>query len=98
VLFRASCLTIQISVSSVLQKYHSLFQGDLFIHDYFNHLKHLSNLLHDVVHPMSDPSMVINVLRRLNSKFSHTISMLTARKPLPTFLFTRDYLLQEESR
>jgi hypothetical protein len=46
----------------------------------------------------SDPAMVINTLRGLNSKFSHAISVLTARKPLPAFLFTRDYLLQEESR
>jgi hypothetical protein len=68
------------------------------IHDYFSRLKHLVDLLRDIGHPVSDPAMVINALRGLNSKFSHAISVLTARKPLPSFLFSRDYLLQEEAR
>jgi hypothetical protein len=46
---------------------------------------------------VSDPAKVINALRGLNSKFSHTISLLIARKPLPS-LFTHDYLLEEEAR
>jgi hypothetical protein len=79
-----------------LQEFHSLFQGELSINDYFTRLKHLTNLLRDVGHPMSDPAMVINTLRGLNSKFSHAISVITTRKSLPSFLFMRDYLLQEE--
>jgi hypothetical protein len=58
----------------------------------------LADLLLDVGHLVPDPVMVINALRGLNSKFSHAISVLTAHKSLPTFLFTRDYLLQEEAR
>jgi hypothetical protein len=81
-----------------LQEYHGLYQGNLSIHDYFSRLKHLSDLLRDVGHLMSDPAMVINALRGLNSKFSHAISVLITHKPLPSFLFVRDYLLQEESR
>jgi hypothetical protein len=81
-----------------LQEFHGLYQGELFVHDYFSHLKHLSNLLRDGGHPVSDPAMVINTLRGLNSKFSHAISVLTTCKSLPSFLFARDYLLQEESR
>jgi hypothetical protein len=81
-----------------LQEFHDLFQGDLSVHDYFSHLKQLADLLCDVGHLVSDPATVINVLRGLNTKFSHAISVLTTRKPLPTFLFTRDYLLQEEAR
>jgi hypothetical protein len=41
--------------------------------------------------------MVINALCGLNSMFIHAISVLIAHKPLPTFLFTQDYLLQEEA-
>jgi hypothetical protein len=81
-----------------LQEFHSHFQGELSINDYFSHLKHLADLLRDVGHPVYDPAMVINALRGPNSKFSHTILVITARKPLPSFLFTRDYLLQEEAR
>jgi hypothetical protein len=65
-----------------LQEFHSLFQGELPIHDYFSRLKHLADLLRDVRHPVSDLAMVINALCGLNFKFSHAISVLTARKPL----------------
>jgi hypothetical protein len=81
-----------------LQEFHSLFQGELSINDYLIRLKELGDLLRDVGHPVSDPSMVVNALLGLNSKFSHAISVLTARKPLPTFLYIRDYLLQDKVR
>jgi hypothetical protein len=70
-----------------------MYQGELSIHDYFSHLKHLSDMLRNIGHPVSDPAMVINALHGLNSKFSHAISILTACKPLPSFLFICDYLL-----
>jgi hypothetical protein len=88
----------QLAVVYALQEFHGLYQGELFVHDYFSHLKHLSNLLRDGGHPVSDPAMVINTLRGLNSKFSHAISVLTTCKSLPSFLFACGYLLQEESR
>jgi hypothetical protein len=71
-----------------LQESHKLFQGELSIHDCFSRLKHLANLLRDVEHPVSDSAMVINTPCNLNLKFNHTISVLTACKPLPTFLFS----------
>jgi hypothetical protein len=79
-----------------LQDFHSLFQGDISITDYFRHLKQLNNLPYDVGHPVFEPSLVINALCILN--FSHTISTITAFKPLPSFLFIRNYLLQDEHR
>jgi hypothetical protein len=80
-----------------LQEFHNLFQGEISINDHFSHLKHLADLLRDIGHTVSDPAMVINDLCGLNSMFIHAISVLIARKPLPTFLFTQDYLLQEEA-
>jgi hypothetical protein len=58
-----------------------------------NRLKHLVDLLRNIGHPVFDPAMVRNALRDLNH-----ISVIIARKPLPSFPFTRDYLLQEEAR
>jgi hypothetical protein len=81
-----------------LQECHGLFQGDFSITDYFGCLKQLSDLLYDVGHPVPEPSLVINALGGLNSKFSHAISTITAFKPLPSFLFIRNYLLQDEHR
>jgi hypothetical protein len=79
-----------------LHDFHGMYQGELSVHDYFSCLKHLSDLLRDVSDPLSNPAMVINALRGLNSKFSHAISILTVCKP--SFLFVHDHLLQEESR
>jgi hypothetical protein len=42
--------------------------------------------------PFSMPSMVINALRGLNSKFSAPISTLTGFNPLPDSPFVRNYL------
>lgn len=81
-----------------LQEFHSLFQGDLSIHDYFGRLKQLGDLLCDVGHPISEPSMVVNALRSLRSKFSHAIPVITSFKPLPSFQFVFNYLLQDENR
>jgi hypothetical protein len=53
-----------------LQEFHRLFQGDMSITDYFGPLKQLTDLLHDVGHLVSEPALVINALRGLNSKFS----------------------------
>jgi hypothetical protein len=81
-----------------LQEFHNLFQGELSINDYSSRLKHLEDLLRDIGHLVSDPAMVINALRGLNSKLSHAISVITTHKPLPSFVFTHDYMLQEETR
>jgi hypothetical protein len=80
-----------------LQEFHGIVQADLSITDYFGRLKQLADLLHGIGHPIPEPSLVINALRGLNSKFSQAISMITAMKPLPSFLHVRNYLLQEET-
>jgi hypothetical protein len=81
-----------------LKEFHNLFQGDKTITAYFGRLKQLADLLHDVGHPISEPSMVVNALRGLNSKFSHAIVVLTAKVAMSLFLYVHNYLLQDESR
>jgi hypothetical protein len=81
-----------------LKEFHNLFQGDKTITAYFGRLKQLTDLLRDVGHPISEPSMVVNALRGLNSKFSHAIVVLTAKVAMSLFLYVHNYLLQDESR
>ncbi|XP_062208904.1 uncharacterized protein LOC133910571 [Phragmites australis] len=81
-----------------LQEFHSLYQGEMSVNAYCTRLKTLSDTLHDVGHPITDQALVINALRGLNSKFSHAIGVLTSKLPPPTFLYTRSYLMQEETR
>lgn len=79
------------------QKFHSMYQGDLSVNTYFSRLKELADLLRDVGHPVSEPAMVVNALRGLSSRFSHAIPNITARHPLPSFNYVRDYIVQLES-
>ncbi|WVZ50486.1 hypothetical protein U9M48_001732 [Paspalum notatum var. saurae] len=80
------------------QEFHSLYQGDLSIAEYTGRLKSLADTLYDVGAAVTDHALVVNTLRGLNDDFHSSISVLTSQKPPPSFLFTRSYLLQEETR
>jgi hypothetical protein len=93
-------LTLNLGVTTVyaLQDFHNLHQGDLSVHDYCCRLKRLADTLTDVGHPITDQDLVVNLLRRLSSKFSNALGVVTTMNPLPTFLWVHSYLLQEETR
>jgi hypothetical protein len=82
----------------VQQEFHSLFQGDMSVGEYCGRLKSLADSLYDCGAAVSDQALVINTLRGLNNKFSQAIAVLTTMTPAPTFLYTKSYLLQEETR
>jgi hypothetical protein len=77
----------------VQQEFHSLFQGDMSIFEYYAPLKRLADMLYDSGTAASDPALVINMLRGLYNKLSQAIAMLSTMTPLPTFLYTRSYLI-----
>lgn len=80
------------------QEFHSLYQGDMTINEYTGKMKRLADTLYDVGAAVTDPALVINVLRGLNPDFSSAITYLGGKDPPPTYLYTHSYLLQEESR
>ncbi|XP_021321579.1 uncharacterized protein LOC8080606 [Sorghum bicolor] len=80
------------------QEFHSLFQGDLSVGEYCGRLKRLADSLYDCGAAVSDQALVINTLRGLNNKFSQAIAVLSTMTPPPSFLYTKSYLLQEETR
>lgn len=79
---------------SALQEFHILFQSDLTVHNYFSCLKQLGDLLCDGGCPMSDMSMVVNTLHGLSSNYFNAIPVITGHKPLPTFEYVYNYLMQ----
>ncbi|XP_034569873.1 uncharacterized protein [Setaria viridis] len=79
-----------------LQEFHSLFQGDMFVNEYCGRLRKLSDELHDVGDLVSDPALVVNMLRGLNSKFHNVIFIIGSQCLMPDFLIFRSYLLPEE--
>ncbi|XP_066320597.1 uncharacterized protein [Miscanthus floridulus] len=80
------------------QEFHSLYQGDMTVGEYYGRLKRLADTLYDCGATVSDTALVINTLHGLNNKFSQAIAVLTTMKPPLTFLYTKSYLLQEEHR
>jgi hypothetical protein len=78
-------------------EFRSVQQGDLSIHDYCTKLKRLADELHNVGHPVSEPSRVLNLLRGLNPKFRHLKPVIKSKSPPHNFRSAMSYLLLEEA-
>jgi hypothetical protein len=63
----------------------SMQQGDMSINTYCTKLKRLADQLHDIGHPVSEPSQVLNLLRGLNSWYRYVKSVLTSKYSPHTF-------------
>jgi hypothetical protein len=77
-------------------EYRNLLQGDMDITQYSGRLKQLADALRDVGQPVGETSQALNLLRGLNSKYRHTVPVITSKQPPHTFLSARSYLLLEE--
>jgi hypothetical protein len=71
-------------------------QGDLSITEYCQHFKTMANALIDLGEFISDRTLVLNILRGLNDKYSSVGLHLRCGRPFPTFLEVRSDLLMEE--
>ncbi|XP_025828771.1 uncharacterized protein LOC112903779 [Panicum hallii] len=78
-------------------EFRNIYQGDLPVMAYCTKVKLLADQLHDLESPVSDPDLVITLLRGLNPRLQHVIPGLTVNK-LPSFLKVRSHLLLEEHR
>ncbi|CAN6304092.1 unnamed protein product [Urochloa humidicola] len=77
-------------------EFRSLRQGDMTMEAYTGRLKKLADKLHDVGHPVSESSQVLNLLRGLNPKYRYVKPVITSKSPPHTFRSARSYLLLEE--
>lgn len=71
-------------------------QGDLSINAYCTKLKRLSDQLHDIGHPVSKPSQVLNLLRGLNPRYHYVKPVITSKFPPHMFMSARSFLILEE--
>ena len=71
-------------------------QGDLSITDYCRKLKSMADDLADLGEPVTDRTLVLNVIRNLNENFTDIGRHLRRGRPFPTFLDVRNDLLLEE--
>ena len=78
------------------QAFRSFTQGDLSAADYCRRYKKLAEDLRDLGEPVSDKTLVLNIIRDLNERFQALGLHLRRTSPLPTFLQVRDDLTLEE--
>ena len=71
-------------------------QGDLSITDYCRRMKSMADDLGDLGEVIQDRTLVLNVLRGLNERYSHMVALLKRSRLFPTFDEVRNDLLLEE--
>jgi len=80
------------------QEFHSMTQGDLSIDAYAQRMKHTADALRDVGHTVSEPQLVLNLLRGLNPRFANTADIIANAAVLPSFISAHNTLRLKELR
>ena len=71
-------------------------QGDLSISDYCRRLKTMADQLGNLGEPVSDRTLVLNLVHGLNAKYTAIGRHIRRGRPFPTFLEAKNDLLLEE--
>jgi hypothetical protein len=71
-------------------------QGKFSISDYCHCLKAMTDALGDLGEAVLDRTLVLAVLRGLNGRFAHMVSLLKRQRPFPTFMKVRNDMQLEE--
>uniref|UniRef100_J3MIG3 Retrotransposon gag domain-containing protein n=1 Tax=Oryza brachyantha TaxID=4533 RepID=J3MIG3_ORYBR len=79
-------------------EFRSLNQGDMSITEYCRRLKTLADSLRDLGEPISDRTLVLNLIRGLSPRFSTQADLLPLQVPFPSFSAARSALLLAEMR
>jgi len=78
------------------QEFRTFSQGDLSIIDYCRRFKRMAEDLRDLGQPITEDTLVLNIIRGLNERFSAIGLHLRRTTPLPKFIQVRDDLRLEE--
>jgi uncharacterized membrane protein YgcG len=67
-------------------EFRTFVQGGLSISDYCHRLKSMDDQLADLGEPVRDRTLVLNVIRGLNDRFSYLGALIQRQRPFPTFV------------
>jgi len=76
--------------------FRNFIQGDLSVTDYCKKFKQMAAELCELGEPVTDRTLVLNVLRGLNERYAALGMHLRRGRPFPSFLEVRNDLLLEE--
>ena len=77
-------------------KFCNFIQGDLSVTDYCRRMKKMADDLVVTGEIVTNRTLVLNVIRGLNERFTHIGTLLRRARPFPSFLEARDDLVLEE--
>jgi hypothetical protein len=77
-------------------KFRNFVQGDLSVTEYCRRLKKMADDLTALGEVVTDRTLVLNVLRGLNERFTHVGALMRRARPFPTFPQVKDDLSLEE--
>jgi hypothetical protein len=77
-------------------QFRNLRQDAMTVTDFCRKLETMATSLAEFGVPISERQMVLTLLRGLNGKFRHMVSILKMHRPFPTFAEARTHLLLEE--
>lgn len=80
------------------EKFKSLKNGSLSIHDFCQLIKTTVDSLADVGHPLTDKQLGLQTLHGLPKSYGTVTNLISFQNPLPTFFQTRSPLQMEETR
>jgi hypothetical protein len=66
-------------------EFRTFVQANLSISDYCHRLKSMADQLVDLGEPVHDHTLVLNVIRGLNERFSYLGALIQCQRPFPTF-------------
>jgi hypothetical protein len=92
-MFLGNC---QVRILHLDTAFCQLVQGDLFVTEYCRRMKTVADSLCDLGSPVTDETLVLNLLRGLSPRYAHLRAILTRITPFPSFARVRDDLLLEE--
>jgi hypothetical protein len=86
----------QVQILHLDDAFRQLVQGDLYITKYFRQMEAMANTLHDLDSPVTEETLVLNLLRGLCPWYTHLRANLTRINLFPSFARVRDDLQLEE--
>lgn len=66
-------------------EFRTLVLGDLTVIDYRRRLKAIADQLADLGEPVRNRTLVLNMLRGLNDRFSHLVDLIQRQRPFPRY-------------
>ncbi|KAL3516997.1 hypothetical protein ACH5RR_023899 [Cinchona calisaya] len=71
-------------------------KGNQSMIDFLSYVKSIADQLHAIGCPVKNEDVILQILSSFPQEYSYVVTVMTAKKPLPSFLGLRSFLLAHE--